>query len=146
VLVQGTVDAGRFFIDLKEKKTPGGPVFRVGHKVVTDFPDQVRLVITLASGVPCSRNVPPGPAIPSLEALKSLQAEAAYVRDLKKYPLGITLQQEGVDLPPGFEAYSGRLQQFRFELKTKGVLLTDALLITLYSKDHAKVAQLSWRQ
>jgi hypothetical protein len=146
VLVHGTIGAGRFFIDLKKKKTLHGPTFQVGHKVVTDFPDQVRVVVGLASGVPCSRDVPPGPTIPSLDTLKSLLAEAVYIRDLKKYPLEINLEQEGNDVPAGFESYSGRLWQLRFDLKTKGVLLTDALLITLYSKEHAEIAQLCWRQ
>jgi len=147
VSVDGVIGAGRFFFDLKKKNTPQGPIFRVGHRVVTDFPDQVRVVVTLASGVPCSRNVPPGPVIPSLDPLKSLRAEAVYIRDLKKYPLEINLEQEGDDAPPGRpEFLAGRLWYYRYELKSEGVLLTDALLITLYSKEHTEIAKLSWRQ
>ncbi len=67
--------------------------FRVGRRVVTDFPQEVMLEVDLVSGVPCSKGIPPGPAIPSLEGLKSLRAEAVYLRDLKKYPLEIGLAE-----------------------------------------------------
>jgi hypothetical protein len=135
-----------FFQDLKRKNTANGPVFRVGRKTVTDFPDEVVLDLVLRSGVACSKGVlPKGPA-PSLDPLKSLRAEAAYVRDLRVEPLETTLPEEVtlyIPLPP---AVRKRLLYYRFEVKTKGVRLTDALVISLFSEDGKKLAQLSWGQ
>jgi hypothetical protein len=147
VFVDGVLHAGRFFVELKKKRTANGLVFRVGHKVVADFPAQVMLNVDLVSGVPCSRGAPPGPAIPSLDGLESLRAEAVYVRDLKRYPLEIGLASEGTDSAPWLpEVSAQRLWFLQYDLSTKGVRLTDALMITLLTKDGKKFADLSWRQ
>lgn len=149
VAIGGALGAGRFFLDLKRKNTAQGPVFRVGHKIVTEFPERVLVVITLSSGVPCSRGKPPEAVIPSLDALKSPRGEAVYIRDLRMYPLEINLEAEGSDSPPGVTPLSitmNRVWYYRFDLETKGVRLTDALVISLFSKEGTKIAQLSWRQ
>jgi len=39
-----------------------------------------------------------------------------------------------------------RVWDYRFQVKTQGVLLTDALVVTLFSKEGKKFAQLTWRQ
>jgi hypothetical protein len=145
--IRGALASGRFFLDLKRRKTAAGPVFRLGHRTVTDFPDEVTLTLALASGFPCSKGEPPGPAVPSLEPLKSGHAEGVYIRELRTYPLGIDLISEGNNLPAGAPPeLRERVWFYRFRLETKGVRLTDALLITLFSKEGKKVAELSWRQ
>lgn len=144
---QGFFASGRFFFDLKRKNTANGPVFHVGHRVVAEFPDEVMLTVEVASWTSCSRGAQLGPVIPSLDPFKSLRAEAVYIRDLKKCPLEINLKEEGNDAP----AWAGQIAKdclwvLRYELKTKGVRLTDALLITLFSKEGKKVTDLSWHQ
>jgi hypothetical protein len=145
--VSGALGWGGFFYKLKRKMTADGPVFRVGHRTVTNFPDEVRLFVGLISGFPCSRGAPAGAAIPSLETLKSPRAEAVYIRDMKMHPLEITLSEEGNTPPPNAPPVAlNRVWHYRFQVNTKGVLLTDALVITLYSKEGKKFAELTWRQ
>jgi len=138
--------AGGFFFNLKRRMTAEGLVFRVGHTTVTNFPDAVVLSVGLISGVPCSRASPTG-AVPSLEALKSPRAEAVYIRDMKTHPLEISLSEEGNTPPPNAPPVPlNRVWTYLFRVDTKGVLLTDALVITLFSKDGKQFAQLTWRQ
>lgn len=140
------IGPGGFFHDLKRRNTAYGPVFRVGHTTVTDFPDEVVLDVVLRSGVACSKGAVPRGAAPSLDPLKSLRAEAAYVRDLRMEPLEINLREivtPNFPIPPPVRK---RLWIYRFEVKTKGVRLTDALVISLFSEEGKKVAQLSWGQ
>jgi len=145
--ISGALGWGGFFFKLKRKMTADGPVFRAGHRTVTDFPDEVRLIVALTSGVPCLRGAPTGAAIPSLEALKSPRAEAVYIRGVKTHPLEISLSEEGNTPPPNAPPVRlSRVWYYRFEVNTKGVLLTDALVFTLFSKQGKKFAQLTWRQ
>jgi hypothetical protein len=50
--INGALGWGGFFFNLKRKMTAAGPVFRVGHRTVTNFPDEVILSVGLISGVP----------------------------------------------------------------------------------------------
>jgi len=145
--ISGALGWGGFFFKLKRKMTADGPVFRVGHSTVTSFPDEVRLFVALTSGVPCSRAEPGGAAIPSLETLKAPRAEAVYIRDMKMHPLEISLSVEGNTPPPNAPPVPlNRVWYYRFQVNAKGVLLTDALVITLFTKEGRQFAQLTWRQ
>lgn len=147
VMVTGALGAGPFFFKLKRKMTANGPVFRVGGRTVTNFPDETVLTVGLVSGASCSKGQPPGAVTPSLEELKFARAEAAYIRDMKTHPLEISLSEEGNAPPPGAPpGVFNHAWNYRFLIKTKGVLLTDALVITLFSKGGEKFAQLTWRQ
>jgi hypothetical protein len=93
------------------------------------------------------RATPAGAAIPSLEALKSPRAEVVYIRDMKMHPLEISLSEEGNTPPPNAPPVPlNRVWDYKFQVKTKGVLLTDALVITLFTKEGKQFAQLTWRQ
>jgi hypothetical protein len=145
--IRGSLVSGRFFFNLKRKMTAGGPVFHLGRRTVTDFPDDVMLFVEVTSGFPCSKGKPAGAAIPSLEPLKSPRAEAVYIRGLKRYPLEINLGEEDNNLPPSAPpALRDRVWHYQFQVKTRGVLLTDALVITLFTREGQKFAQLTWRQ
>ena len=42
--------SGTFFQGIKRTETPHGPVFRKGNRIVTQFPDQMDLVVDVGTG------------------------------------------------------------------------------------------------
>jgi len=136
------VVAGDFFSRLSRVGTPERPVFRMGSEVVTDFPDE--LYIRAFSGVGrCSKDLKylgPWPtANPDL--VRGIRPEAAYVRDLHRYPIEIS---EIEDAPAFFGLTP--LQQYPtwyylWLVKTKGVRLTDSVVVDLSSKDGTSVGR-----
>lgn len=136
---------GDFFLHLKRKETRNGPVFRVGRKVVISFPDKTSIFVHTLSGGRCSIDRPFKQAVvPPLDLLRSPRAEAAYVRDMELHPLQISLADEGRS--PISYLRDDRIWSYHFVVETKGLKLTDALVISLFLRDGTKVGQFSWRQ
>ena len=84
---------------LKRKNTAHGPVFRLNHVVVTEFPNPVTLWVNVNSGAKCSKGWSPGPVVaPPLDSLETLRAEAEVVRNSRREPLEIKLISKGYSL------------------------------------------------
>jgi hypothetical protein len=136
--------APKFFQNLKRTETQGGPVFRQGHRVMSEFPETLLLNVD-AGPARCSKDAPPTPTWAGEwppNFIKTPHIEAVYIRELKPYPLEVVLSEEG-EMPGDFPIYTPRL--YRFVVKTKGVLLTDRMHFTLSSKDGQKLAEFSFR-
>lgn len=145
----GMIGPGDFFCHLKRKNAGTGAVFRVGRRVVANFPDEVFVVITASTPATCSKDevgvatysgLASG-SLPSglpVDRLQTPHAEAGYIRGLQLKPLEATLTREGVGIP-------NHTWWYRFRIKTEGLRLTDALVLILISKDGEKLVQLSYR-
>ena len=136
--------SGTFFQGIKRTETPHGPVFRKGNRIVTQFPDQMDLVVDVGPGR-CSKNAPPVPAWEGEwppEWIKSPRAEGSLIRDLKSQPLAITLAEEG-NAPGDFLFYTN--WQYRYLLESKGIHFTDMMRFVLFSRSGEKLAQFTYR-
>lgn len=137
VWCDGWLEARDFFNGLKRVDSPGGPEFRKGSRVFTFFPDDVSLRFS-AIAVRCSEDMKYVDEWPTStpEFVKSFRAEARYIRDLHLHPLDINLAEEGTTTFLHHTFWS-----YRFVINTKGVRLTDTLVVYLYSKDGQKMGQ-----
>jgi hypothetical protein len=135
---------GTFFDGLKRTDTPDGSAFRKGSQVFTDFPERVYLRAYSAVGR-CARDLRdlgPWPADFSPAFVRGLHAQAGYVRQGRRYAVEITEVEE---LPTPLE-WPGTTVEFPaasylWVLKTKGVRLTDLLVVDLFSKDGTKIGE-----
>ncbi len=145
----GMLGPGDFFCHLKRKNVSRGAVFRVGRRVVTNFPDEAFVVITASTPATCSKDqvgaadhsgLPAGSLGSGLpvDRLQSPHLEAGYVRDLQLKSLEASLALEGVGIP--YHTW-----WYRFRIKTEGLRLTDTLVLTLMSKDGEKLVQFSYQ-
>jgi hypothetical protein len=152
----GTLQPFSFFKKLKATKTSEGVTFRQGPRIISDYPDEVRLWIQAAPCY-CSAKersfllLPPWPTgdWPS-DAVKTPRAEAAYLRDLRLHPLEIDLAEEGeignvsaLPRTPGYEPLHS--MEYTFVIRTKGVRLADPLVVDLFSKNGEKFARFIFR-
>jgi hypothetical protein len=139
VAFSGDLDAQGFFIGLKRIKTNNGPVFRKGPRVFSDYPDKTILEAE-PSVVRCSKTMKYAGdwAIEPQDFLGSLRAEAWYIRDLHRYSLDISLSEEGYG--PWYPANEVHWH-YQYVITTKGVHLTDKLMVSLYMKDGTKVGE-----
>jgi hypothetical protein len=133
-----------YFAGLKRVDTPQGPAFYRGSQPITDFPDEL-YILAYSSVARCSKNMKKTGEWPTAtpEFLKNLRAEAVYIRDLERHPVEITEIEEGgvymgVNPMLQFPTYS-----YHWVLKTKGIRLTDPLVVDLFSKDGTKVGRFS---
>jgi hypothetical protein len=127
---------GNFFHSLQRIDTTGGPTFRKGSEIVTDFPDRLYLS-AYAFVARCSEDLKAAGPWPNAapDFVKGLRAEAAYARDLHLHRLEIAKVEEallwwGPGLPGAFPTW-----YYMWVLKTNGVRLTDLLVVDLLSKD-----------
>jgi len=148
LVFNGYFYSGTFFRGIKRKKTPQGPIFRRGHRVITQFPDQMELIVDAGPGR-CARDAigawagewPP-------EWIRNPHAQATVIRDLKPVPLEIGLSEErmlrggdvAIDAP-----FAYGIWQYWFRLASKGVQFTDMMRFVLYSKSGEKLAELTYR-
>jgi hypothetical protein len=136
--------SGTFFEGIKRTETPHGPVFRRGRQVITQFPDQMDLIVEVGVGR-CSKN---GPPVPSWEGewppewIKSPSAQGSLIRNLKTQPLEITLAEEGT-APEDFVFHTD--WQYRFVVETKGVQFSDMMRFVLFRKSGEKLAEFTYR-
>ncbi len=142
---EGVMGPGKFFLPLRVKKTPAGPVFKRGRRIVTEFPAQVSVFIHAISGVRCSKQYPfQGNVTPPLQLLKSPHASADYIHHMKRHPLEITLAEEEAG-PNTLLARGSRIWSYHFVVQAKGVHLADTVVVTLFLRDGTKAAQLTYR-
>ena len=147
IVFEGTLRSGskrglepsgpNFFHGLKRSSSPSGPVFRNGSHVFTEYPDEVSFYVG-AWGSRCSKDyryIAEWPT-PTPEFVKGLHAEAGYVRELRLRPLEVNLAEEG-----SVEIRERTYWQYHFVMETKGVRLTEPLVINLLSKDGTRMAQ-----
>jgi hypothetical protein len=134
----GSIEAGDFFRVLRRTNSPDGPIFKKGPQVLTDYPDEVCLNFETAISR-CSKDLkyigdwPTG----TPDFLRSMRAESRYMRDLRSYPLETVLAKEGTCDILGVET----VWCYRFLIKTKGVRLTDKLVVTLFLKDGTRAGE-----
>jgi hypothetical protein len=134
----GRLEAGNFFRVLKRTDSTNGPIFRRGSQVLTDYPDDVFLEFwPLISR--CSKDLKYINDWPTQtpDFLRSIRAEFRYMRELRSYPLETELAEESTfDMLGGTTVWS-----YRFLIKTKGVRLTDRLVVTLFLKDGTRAGE-----
>ncbi len=152
---KGILQPASFFKGLKCVKTPDGLVCRQGPRTISDYPDEIKLFVS-ASPSYCStkERVFPLPPWPTgdwpPDSVKSPGAEAAYIRDLKLYPLEIGLAEEGENVnvrlharPPVSEPLYP--MEYTFVIRTKGVRLADPLVVTLFTKNGERLVRFAFR-
>jgi hypothetical protein len=140
--------SGTFFRGIKRKKTPQGPIFRKGHRIITQFPDEMELIVDVGPGRCAKRAIATWAGEWPPEWVKTPHAEATVIRDLKPVPLEIDLSEErmlrgedvGIDSP-----FAYGIWQYWFRLTSKGVQFTDMMRFVLFSKTGEKLAELTYR-
>jgi hypothetical protein len=152
VAFEGVIISPNLFLRLQRRNTSKGWIFRVGHEVVKKFPEEVRLLVSANTGVTCSsreatdqfERISPVPTV-----LKSIHPEAGYIREMRLHPLEISLEEQGRNLSSGGILAPVRSTEgdwyYRFAVKTKGIPLTDPLVITMLSREGMKLAHLTYR-
>jgi hypothetical protein len=136
--------AGTFFRGIKRSNTPHGPVFRRGRQIVTEFPEQMDLIVDVGPAR-CSMEAPSKPPWEGEwppEWVRSPRAQGYLIRDLKTQPLEITLAEER-DTPGDFAFYT--FWQYRFVVETKGIRFTDMMRFVLFSTRCEKMAEFTYR-
>jgi len=126
-----------FFYDLKRISSPQGPIFRKGSRIVTEYPDEVSLYAR-AWVTRCSKDMRYLGEWPTRtpDFVRGLRAEAGYIRDLRLHPLEINLAEEGTVLVIDRICWG-----YHFVMKTKGVRLTDTLVVSLWSREGTKMGE-----
>ena len=136
--------AGTFFRGMKRINTPQGPVFRKGKVTVTQFPDEMDLIIVAHPGR-CSIGAPPNPSWRGdwpPDWIKSPRPEGSLIRNLKAESLSISLAEEGSSRGD-YPIYTP--WEYRFVVETKGVQLSDMMRFVLFRKSGEKLAEFNYR-
>ena len=135
---------GTFFDGLKRVDTADGPTFRKGPQVFTDFPDELYLRAYSAVGR-CARDprdLGPWPADFSPDLVRGLHAQGGYFRQGQRYPVEVSeVEEERIPFLWPRNTVKFPAGSYLWILNTKGVRLTDTLVVDLFSKDAAKVGQ-----
>jgi hypothetical protein len=142
----GSMSAGDFFTGLRRIDTPNGVEFRKGSSMMERFPSEISVRIA-ADGIACpdkpgGENMP----VPSADLANSMRFEASWKRGMQLRPVE-TLSVKGPAIEKGWIPWAEPYPMWIYELKvvSKDVPLTDHLVISLYSKDHKRLARLSAR-
>ncbi len=151
--VKGRLSAPDFFENLKREDTQSGTLFRRGNEIVTAFPQQLDLFITIFD-MPCDPMLrPTGTRVYLTDAmLRTLRltfywkrgldmrpARGISVRDISKSPI-VRLFDETADPSP--ERYEWSL---RFRIPSDGVPVTDSLVLVMRTPDRHIVARTAAR-
>ena len=151
--VKGRLSAPDFFENLKREDTLSGTLFRRGNEIVTAFPRQLDLSITIFD-MPCDPMLrPTGARVYLTDAMiRTLRlsfywkrgldmrpARGISVRDFTMSPL-VRLFDEAADPSP--ERYEWSM---RFSIPSNGVPVTDSLVLVLRTPDRHMVARTAAR-
>jgi len=141
-----------FFGHLKRKDGPGEPKFRVGRRPVFGFPDEVSLFVIANNNASCTASKRKRVAdwshpLQMPEAARSPRVQAGFTNGLRLEPVEADLVREGdcrvfapFDLPREVREWC-----YTLRLKTAGVPLTNALVVTLFARDGTKLATFTYR-
>ena len=151
--VKGRLNAPEFFDDMKREDTTSGTVFRRGNDIVTEFPKQLALSITIFD-MPCDPlRLTPGSHVNLTDAmLRTLRVSFYWKRELEMRPIrGIVVRTMEVSpIPDPFQTISDPEPQryvwmLKFEVPGEGVPLTDSLVLVMRTPDHRIVARTAAR-
>ncbi len=151
--VKGRLNAPEFFDDMKREDTASGTVFRRGNDIVTEFPRQLELSITI-SDWPCDPlRLTPGPHVYLTdEMLRTLRVSFYWKRELEMRPVrGIVVRDMEVSaIPDPFQTVSDPEPQryawrLKFDVPAEGVPLTDSLVLVMRTPDRRIVARTAAR-
>lgn len=152
--LQGQMVAPDFFEGLRRVDTDQGSSYLLRDKLVTQYPEQVQVVLHLLD-FPCSPNVKDTAARPPLtrELMSTLRLNFAWKNGLHMRPveeakrIAADIQRMGSyvkgaaaqELAPRFE------WNYAFTVNTAGVPLTDDLVLVIENPDHSIAARVSAR-
>ena len=151
--LKGRLNAPQFFDDMKREDTTSGTVFRHGNDIVTEFPKQLLLSITIFD-MPCDPLRPkPGPHVYLTdEMLRRLNLSFYWKRELSMRPVrGVVVRgYEAGPIPDPFGILSHAEPQryawiLRFEVPSEGIPLTDSLVVVLRTADQRIAARTAAR-
>ena len=146
------VGAEDFFNTLKREDTRSGTLYRRGSDVVTHFPKQLQLSLSI-SDYPCDTRLRPiGPRVYLTdEMIRTLRLSFYWKRGLELRPAK-GVEPKGVDVNPLPNYYQGpdpAPQKYEwlldFDVPSEGVPLTDSLVLVLRTPDHHVVARTAAR-
>lgn len=151
LLLEGDVGSDDFFNDLRVRKTANGTEFFKGTQVVRTFPDTLTVRVFAEVGTCTLReSTPEGgntPIIVNLDEnfMSSVTFEGAWKHgfDEKVADLG-PLAEGRIPNPTPLPSYRD-WWEYEFEVHSKGVSLSDALVIIVQSPDGRMVARFSAR-
>ena len=146
------VDAEDFFDTLKREDTRSGILYRRGNDVVTNFPKQLQLSLSIAD-FPCDPHLQQTGSRVYLtdEMIRTLRLSFYWKRGLELRPAkGVEPKGTEVSLVPNYyqgpnpppQKYEWLLD---FEVPSEGVPLTDSLVMVLRTPDHHIVARTAAR-
>lgn len=139
VVLVASMHSGEYFAGLERRETATGVEFRKGSRQVQEFPEVLTVEI-LALVVPCSRDT-------KLGALEIAFCPSAFLDNLR---FDANWQRDG-ELRP-VESLSVRVmrpvwaelddhREYRLTLRSRGVPLTDHLILSLLSEEGTKIAE-----
>src|SRR5215469_4632986 len=89
--IKGRADAPAFFTNLKREDTTSGTLFRRGNDVITTFPRQLQLLVTIFD-IPCSLTASGTQPYLTDEMVRKLRLSFFWKRGLEMRPVrGITM-------------------------------------------------------
>ena len=144
----GFMTSGDFFGGLQAKEAPTGRVFTKGETQVTEFPETITVEIQ-AIMHDCANQIwwpmsPPARESLAKPFMTALNYQLKWKRLLDERPAVYSLSASGPEsafwpeTDPPYWTYD-------LEINSKGVPLTDHLVIEIHSKDQALVAKLAVR-
>jgi hypothetical protein len=151
--INGRVTSGTFFDQLKAYDTDDGTTFRVGTKVVTQFPDKVVLDLTVHDQ-PCSYGLQPvGTGVYLTEAvMSSIKLSLYWKHGVDMRPASkVTVMNFSVDpIEPYTDTLAADLPKrytwsYEFAVPSAGVPLTDSLVLIFRTANGHMAARVAAR-
>jgi hypothetical protein len=151
--LSGKVSAPDFFDNLKRVDTNSGTLFRRGHDLVTEFPEQVHLTFVIYD-MPCmnSLNQPVTRGYLTRNIMSSLQVGFFWKRGLDvRLATGVVQKHAEVRQVQAYaHEYAGQLPAkyewwYEFDVPSSGVPVTDSLVIVLRTQDNRFAARVAAR-
>jgi len=151
--LKGRADAPDFFTNLRREDTRSGTLYRRGNDIVTNFPKQLQLVVTIFDE-PCDPTFKTTATRVYLtdEMVRMLRLSFFWKRGLEMRPVrGIEVESFEVRAYPriaiGVEELTPQRYEWilNFDVPSEGVPLTDSLVLMLRTPDHHIVARTAAR-
>jgi hypothetical protein len=149
----GRLTSDEFFTNLRRVDSPGGTLYRRGNDVITEFPELMHLSFILFDR-PCSDSlqVTGSPMYLTKATISSFRLSFSWKHEMELRPApGISLRSAEAHLVlPYAQQLSDQLPKkyewfFQFDVPSKGIPLSDSLVLVIYSPDGHIIARVAAR-
>ncbi len=151
--LSGRLFSEDFFDNLRRVDSTTGTLFRRGNDIITEFPETMRLTFVMFD-IPCLNSLQPAAtriyltkaAITSMRlgfawkrGMEMRPAKEIALKKAEAHPIANYAHELTVDMPQRYEWW------FDFDIPSKGVPLTDSLVLILYSPEGHIIARVAGR-